>query len=76
MLDAARRNCVALPRGCRNGVCVRRIKGGQIHYPNGPSMALFEEDILQNKGWCCVGTTRADIEIDVINLGQDFEPWE
>jgi len=79
ILDAASRNGIALPHGCRNGVCgvcISRIKAGEMHYPNGLPMALFEEDIAQKRGLCCVGKTRTDIEIEVINLGQDFEPWE
>lgn len=79
ILDAARRNGVALPHGCRTGVCgvcISQIKSGEIHYPDGPPMALFDEDIKQNRGLCCVGTITTDIEIDVINLGKDFEPWE
>ena len=79
ILDAAERNGVKLPVGCRAGVCgfcISRVVAGAIHYPDGPPLALFEEDAAAGKGLCCVGATDGDLEIEVINLGEDFEAWE
>ena len=79
ILDAAQRNGVELPTGCRAGacgVCISRVVAGAIHYPDGPPLALFEEDVAAGKGLCCVGTTDDDLEIEVLNFGEDFEAWE
>ncbi len=78
ILEAADRHAITLPSGCGHGVCgvcIGRIHSGRIDYPHGPPMALFDEDIEQRMGLCCVGTTRGDLEIEIVNFGEDFEPW-
>ncbi len=79
ILAAADRQSIELPSGCGHGVCgvcISHIHAGRIDYPHGPPMALFDEDIEQNMGLCCVGTTSDDLEIEIVNFGEDFERWE
>ncbi len=79
ILEAAERNGVTLPVGCRAGVCgvcISRVVAGAIHYPDGPPLALFEEEVAAGKGLCCVGATNGNLEIEVVHLGEDFEAWE
>ena len=76
ILCAASRQGIALPCGCHNGICgtcISRIVSGQIDYPDGQPLALFEEDA--GKGLCCVGHPRSDLVIEPERLGDDCEPW-
>ncbi|MGB5473272.1 MAG: 2Fe-2S iron-sulfur cluster-binding protein [Gammaproteobacteria bacterium] len=77
ILHAALRQGIKLPHGCYNGVCgacISRIISGAIDYPDGPPLALFEEEA--GKGLCCVGHPRGDLVIEPDRLGTDCEPWE
>jgi ferredoxin len=76
ILRAATRQGIALPCGCHNGICgtcISRILSGQLDYPEGRPLALFEED--EGKGLCCVGCPRSDLVIEPEHLGEDCEPW-
>jgi CDP-4-dehydro-6-deoxyglucose reductase len=76
ILQAALRQGIALPCGCHNGICgtcISRILSGEIDYPDGQPMALFDED--EGKGLCCVGHPRGDLVIEPEHLGDDCEPW-
>ena len=79
ILQAAIRHGIELPHGCRTGVCgvcISRIISGAIEYPDGEPLSLFEEDIAANRGLCCVGHPSDDLILDIINQGENFEPWE
>jgi ferredoxin len=79
ILDAAARNHITLPHGCRTGVCgvcISKVLSGNIEYPGGQPLSLFEEDLTAGMGLCCVGIARGDLLLEVINLGEDYEPWD
>jgi hypothetical protein len=48
----------------------------QSSCPDGPSLALAEEDAGSGKGLCCVGHPGSDLVIEPVNVGEDWEPWE
>ena len=78
ILQAGLRQGVRLPYGCHGGmcgVCISRILGGSITYPDGPPLAL-EEDTGTGNGLCCVGHPESDLVIEPLNSGEDWEPWE
>ena len=78
ILQAGLRQGVTLPYGCHGGmcgVCISRVLEGRITYPEGPPLALAEEDANENKGLCCVGHPGSDLVIEPVNAGEDWEPW-
>lgn len=68
VLDAALRQGLALPYGCRNGAC-RSCKGklieGEIHYPEGTPKALTPLDTEQGWTLFCKARPKSDLRIDV-----------
>jgi ferredoxin len=76
ILQAALRQGIELPHGCHHGVCgacISRVITGDIDYPDGDPLALFEE--AADRGLCCVGHPRSDLVIEPEHLGEDCEPW-
>ncbi|MEN9502089.1 MAG: hypothetical protein RI964_1374 [Pseudomonadota bacterium] len=68
VLQAALRQCVPMPWGCGGGicgVCLGQIVSGQMHYPDGEPLALFEEDAAAGKGLFCVGVPCSDLVLDM-----------
>lgn len=79
ILQAGLRQGVRLPYGCHGGVCgvcISRVIEGVITYPDGPPLALSEEEAGSEKGLCCVGYPGSDLVIDPLNSGVDWEPWD
>ncbi len=77
ILDAALRQDVPLPHGCRHGICgacISHVISGRIDYPDGAPMALFDAEA--GTGLCCVGRPSGDLVIDPVHAGEDFESWE
>lgn len=68
VLDAALRQGLALPYGCRNGAC-RSCKGklleGEIHYPEGTPKALTPLDGIQGWTLFCKAHPKSDLRIEV-----------
>jgi len=67
VLDAAMRQGVDLPYGCRNGACgscMGTVLKGQIRYLQEP-MALEDDAMVQGKALFCIGTPESDLEISV-----------
>jgi ferredoxin len=58
------------------GVCLSRVIAGRIVYPEGPPLALAEEDAGSGNGLCCVGHPDSDLVIEPLNPGMDWEPWD
>jgi ferredoxin len=78
ILAAAKRQNIILPYGCNNGVCgtcIFMIIEGDLHYPGGQPFALLNEDLNAGKGLCCMGQPSSDMQIELDNLDEDFEPW-
>lgn len=71
ILDAALRQGVALPYGCRSascGTCECRLLAGEVHYPDVPPIALSEEDIRDGAVLACRAHPLGDITIDAQEL--------
>jgi len=67
ILDAAMRQNIELPYGCRGGVCgscAGFIVNGEVYYDDTP-IALDDEMIANNQALFCIGKTRADLEISI-----------
>lgn len=67
ILDAAMRQSVELPYGCRGGACgscVGKILKGEVSYLDQPR-ALTDELIAENKALFCKALAASDLEISV-----------
>lgn len=68
VLQAALRENIDMPWGCGDGmcgVCMGSVVSGEITYPKGPPLALFEEDAEQGKGLFCVGYPLSDLVLNI-----------
>lgn len=74
VLDAALRQGLALPYGCRNGAC-RSCKGrvleGAIEYPEGVPAALTPLDTAQSYALLCMAHAHSDLRIEVEEIDSD-----
>ena len=71
VLQAALRQDVYLPWGCGGGICgmcMGQVLEGRMVYPDGPPLALFEEDEEQGKGLVCTGYARSDLLLELPEL--------
>jgi len=78
VLDAGLRHGVSLPYGCRDGACgacLGKLKSGQVSYPDGPPIALGEEDEAQGMAIFCQAHAQSDlvIESDEVESSGDIE---
>lgn len=68
ILDAAMRQGLQLPYGCRNGTCASclgRVLSGEVFYPDGPPPALPEDADEVGQAILCQAQTDGDCEIEV-----------
>ncbi len=68
VLDAALRQGIILPYGCRNGACgscMGTVTGGSVDYPDGPPTALSEQDAAQQQALFCQARPASDLTIRV-----------
>lgn len=73
VLDAALRQGLALPYGCRNGACRScrgRVLKGRIEYPRGTPKALTPLDIAQGFALLCMAHPASDVRIEA----EEFDP--
>lgn len=74
VLDAALREGLALPYGCRNGAC-RSCKGrileGEVSYPGGTPKALTAIDAAQHYALLCMARPGSDLRIEVEEIDSD-----
>lgn len=74
VLDAALREGIALPYGCRNGAC-RSCKGrlmeGEIAYPHGTPKALTPLDTTQGFALLCSAHARTDLSLAIEEIDSD-----
>lgn len=71
ILDAALRQGVALPYGCRSGscgTCECQLVTGEVDYPDVPPLALTEEDIRNGAVLACRAHPVGDITIEAQEL--------
>ena len=68
ILDAALRQGITMPYGCRSGRCgncMGSLISGDLHYPGGQPPALTDEDIAAGKALFCQARTQTDATIDI-----------
>ncbi len=74
VLDAALRQGLALPYGCRNGAC-RSCKGrileGRVEYPQGPPKSLTALDTAQGFALLCMARATTDLRIEVEEIDSE-----
>ena len=73
VLQAALRQNIPLAWGCGAGICgmcLSKVVQGEMFYPEGEPLALFEEDKAEGKGLFCVGVPCSDLILDVAELDQ------
>jgi CDP-4-dehydro-6-deoxyglucose reductase len=78
VLDAALRQGIILPYGCRNGTCgscLGAVLSGTVHYPGGAPPALSAELAAQGKALFCQARAASDLVIGVreVEAVQDIE---
>jgi CDP-4-dehydro-6-deoxyglucose reductase len=74
VLDAALRQGIALPYGCRSGACgacVGTVVSGAIHYGNDEPMAISEEEQAEGKALFCICRAESDLVIEVKEVGAE-----
>ncbi len=78
VLDAALEQGIALPYGCRNGLCgscKADLIAGEVDYPDGEPGGLSEEDKQQGKALLCRAHPKSDLQLKV-QLVRDAPPLE
>jgi len=78
VLDAALRQGVILPYGCRNGACgscLGTVVDGEIAYHDGPPPALTGEDAAAGRALFCQARARSDLRIRIreVDAARDIE---
>lgn len=78
VLDAALRQGIILPYGCRNGACGScrgTVTDGLVNYPDGPPAALNEQDAAQQQALFCQARPVSDLTIRVreVDAAKDIE---
>jgi CDP-4-dehydro-6-deoxyglucose reductase, E3 len=71
ILDAATRQGILIPYGCRNGACGScrgRIIAGDIYYPGGEPAALDARQRARGDALLCQAQVRNDVSLDVDEL--------
>ena len=66
ILDAALKQSVPLPYGCRGGACgscLGDINSGSVDYPEGLPLALSEDDVNDGKALFCQAVAKSDLVI-------------
>jgi len=78
VLDAALRQGVILPYGCRNGACgscMGTLAAGTVEYPRGTPPALGARDAAEHKALFCQARPGSDLRIIVreVDAARDIE---
>jgi CDP-4-dehydro-6-deoxyglucose reductase len=78
VLDAALRQGIILPYGCRNGACgscMGAVTDGSVDYPDGPPAALSAADAAQRQALFCQARPASDLTIRIreVDAARDLE---
>ncbi|MCK5640102.1 MAG: CDP-6-deoxy-delta-3,4-glucoseen reductase [Gammaproteobacteria bacterium] len=78
ILNAALRQGLSLPYGCRNGACGAcrgKVLEGDIHYGDFEPSALSEDDQANNLGLFCQAIPRSDVTLEIkeVALEEDIQ---
>lgn len=68
ILDAALRQGIAFPYGCRSGSCgncLGQIISGKVEYPDGLPLTVMEHEHKQGRAVFCTSVAREDLVIEV-----------
>lgn len=68
ILDAALRQGVSLPYGCRTGscgTCLGKVLSGEISYPDGLPLTVMEHEHKEGKAVFCVSVAKSDLVLDI-----------
>lgn len=79
VLDAALRQSITLPYGCRGGFCgncVGTVVEGEIDYPDGQPAGITDEEVAAGKALFCQAHAKTDLTIDIkiIDTPEGIEP--
>ncbi len=78
ILNAALRQGIAFPYGCRTGscgTCLGQVISGDIEYPDGLPLTVMEHEHKKGKAVFCVSVAKSDLVLDVkeIESSTDIE---
>ena len=78
VLEAALRQGIILPYGCRNGACgscMGTVVSGEVNYDNGNPPALSDEDVAARQALFCQAHPASDLTINVheVDAARDIE---
>ncbi|MCK5917268.1 MAG: CDP-6-deoxy-delta-3,4-glucoseen reductase [Cocleimonas sp.] len=71
ILDAALRQGISFPYGCRSGACgncLGKVISGKVDYPQGLPVSLSEEDSLAGQALFCSAIATSSLEIEVAEI--------
>lgn len=74
ILDAALRQGIDLPYGCKSGscgTCLGKVVSGEIHYPEGLPLTVMEHEHLEGKAVFCVSIAKSDLILEVKEVANE-----
>ena len=76
ILDAALRQGINFPYGCRSGscgTCLGQVVSGEVEYPEGLPLTLMEHEHKKGKAIFCVSVAKSDLVLDVREIESSAE---
>ena len=78
ILDAALRQGVSFPYGCRSGscgTCLGKVISGEIEYPEDLPLTIMEHEHKQGKAVFCVSIAKSDLTLEVkeVSSSEDIQ---
>jgi len=76
ILDAALRQGIAFPYGCRSGscgTCLGKVISGKIEYPDGLPLTVMKHEHEQGKAVFCVSIAKSDLTLEVKEVSSSDE---
>ena len=76
ILDAALRQGINFPYGCRSGscgTCLGQVVSGEVEYPEGLPLTVMEHEHKKGKAVFCVSVAKSDLLLDVREIESSAE---
>lgn len=76
ILDAALRQGIPFPYGCRSGscgTCLGNVVSGEIEYPDGLPLTIMEHEHEQGRAVFCVSIAKSDLILEVTEVSSSTE---
>lgn len=76
ILEAALRQGIFFPYGCRSGscgTCLGKVISGEIEYPEGLPITVMEHEHKEGKAIFCVSVAKSDLVLDVKEIESSAE---